>query len=79
MSQSLSTRREWVEIQKAQLEIEKYKSLSPHGESGLKLQQKKKPRNIVRLSPHGESGLKFRMEYCNIRSDFVSLHTERVG
>jgi len=35
--ESLPARGEWIEINKAEAELIKTESLSPHGESGLKL------------------------------------------
>jgi len=55
---SLSTRREWIEIQHITYLQIFYTGLSPHGESGLKLRYPAFYELVLRLSPHGESGLK---------------------
>ena len=78
-TESLSTRREWVEIEVPRVWLCHRKSLSPHGESGLKSFKKEREALARGLSPHGESGLKSRSKSQEEGAGHVSLHTERVG
>ena len=64
---------EWIEIVLSLCLVDLALSLSPHGESGLKLLSERKHHSISgRLSPHGESGLKLK-DVADIKAQLESL------
>ena len=57
VTQSLSSRRAWIEMKRAALERQGWRR-SPHGERGLKCRGRGGLQDRPGRSPHGERGLK---------------------